>query len=124
MKLLKDAVWYAPGWELRDVRAFVAGMRFSLEQLLPEIVRYDAWAHGTRFALPIFIFQGENDVLTTPSMARAFFEDIVAPTKQMECIPDAGHFVAFIRPEQFLEKLLTYVRPLAYVSCAEGARTA
>jgi len=23
MKLLKDAVWYAPGWTLRDIRAFV-----------------------------------------------------------------------------------------------------
>jgi pimeloyl-ACP methyl ester carboxylesterase len=112
VKLLKDAVCYAPGWKLRDVRAFVAGMRFSLEQLLPEIVRYDAWAHGTRFTLPIFIFQGENDVLTTPAVARVFFEDIVAPTKQMELIPGAGHFAAFLQPELFLQKLLTYVRPL------------
>ncbi len=48
MKLLKDAVWYAPGWTLGDIRAFVRGMHFSLEQLLPEIVRYDAWAWGTR----------------------------------------------------------------------------
>ncbi len=113
IKLLKDAVWYAPGWNLRDVRAFVAGMRFSLERLLPEIVRYDAWAHGTQFALPIFIFQGENDVLTTPAIARAFFEDIVAPIKQMELIPGAGHFAAFLQPELFLQKLLTYARPLA-----------
>jgi len=27
MKLLKDAVWYAPGWRLRHIRAFVVGMR-------------------------------------------------------------------------------------------------
>ncbi|HVN93020.1 MAG TPA: alpha/beta hydrolase [Terracidiphilus sp.] len=120
IKLLKDAVWYAPGWRLGDVRAFVAGMRFSLEQLLPEIVRYDAWAQGTRFALPIFIFQGENDVLTTPALARAFFDDIAAPMKQMDLISGAGHFAAFLEPEQFLEKLLTYVRPLACMACAEG----
>jgi pimeloyl-ACP methyl ester carboxylesterase len=116
IKLLKNAVWYAPGWKLRDIRAFVAGMRFSLEQLLPEIVQYDAWAQGTRFELPIFIFQGETDVLTTSSMARALFNDIVAPTKQMELISGAGHFAAFLQPELFLEKLLTYVRPLAYSS--------
>lgn len=116
IKLLKDAVWYAPGWTLRDIRAFVAGMRFSLEQLLPEIARYHAWAQGTRFELPIFIFQGENDMLTTPSIARALFDDIVAPIKQMELISGAGHFAAFQQPEKFLEKLLRYVRPLAFAS--------
>lgn len=114
IKLLKDAVWYAPGWKLRDIRAFVKGMHFSLEQLLPEIVRYDAWAHGTRFELPVFVFQGSNDVLTTPALARAYFEEIVAPIKKMELISDAGHFAAFLQPEQFLEKLLVCVRPLAY----------
>jgi pimeloyl-ACP methyl ester carboxylesterase len=113
IKLLKDAVWYAPGWRFRDIRAFVAGMRFSLEQLLPEIVTYDAWGQGTRFEIPIFIFQGETDVLTTPSMALAMFNDIDAPIKQMELIPGAGHFAAFLQPELFLEKLLAYVRPLA-----------
>ena len=116
MKLLKDAVWYAPGWNLRDIRAFVAGMRFSLDKLLPEIVRYDAWAQGTRFNLPIFIFQGENDVLTTSSLARALFDDLDAPIKRMELIGDAGHFAAFQQPEQFLEKLLNFVRPLAGIA--------
>ena len=114
MKLLKDAVWYAPGWKLGDIRAFVAGMRFSLEQLLPEIVRYDAWARGTRFELPVFIFQGDNDVLTTPALARAYFAEIVAPSKEMELISNAGHFAAFLEPEQFLEKLRACVRPLAF----------
>ncbi len=114
IKLLKDAVWYAPGWKLGDIRAFVGGMRFSLEQLLPEIARYDAWAHDTRFELPIFIFQGNNDVLTTPASAGAYFEEIVAPLKKMELISDAGHFAAFLQPEQFLEKFLACVRPLAY----------
>ena len=114
MKLLKDAVWYAPGWKLGDVRAFVAGMRFSLEQLLPEIVRYDAWAHGTRFELPVFIFQGDNDVMTTPALARAYFAEIVAPSKKMDLISNAGHFAAFLEPEQFLEKLRACVRPLAF----------
>ncbi len=112
IKLLKDAVWYAPGWGLGDIRAFVAGMRFSLEQLLPEIARYDAWAQGTRFEVPIFIFQGSNDVLTTPALARAYFDEIVAPIKKMELICNSGHFAAFLQPEQFLEKLLACVRPL------------
>lgn len=116
MKLLKDAVWYAPGWTLRDIRAFVKGMHFSLEQLLPEIVRYDAWAQGTRFELPFFLFQGENDMLTLTAQAQAYFADIDAPVKRMELISNAGHFAMFLEPEQFLEKLLIHVRPVACTS--------
>jgi pimeloyl-ACP methyl ester carboxylesterase len=112
-RLLKDAVWYAPGWKLRDVRGFVAGMNYSLERMLPEISRYDAWAPGTRFEIPFFIFQGEDDVLTTPNLAEIFFNDVVAPIKRMALIPDAGHFAAFMQPDRFLRELLVDVRPLA-----------
>jgi pimeloyl-ACP methyl ester carboxylesterase len=113
MKLLKDAVWYAPGWTLRDIRAFVAGMRHTLVKLLPEITRYDAWNQGTHFETPFFIFQGEDDVLTTPKLAEAFFTDVVAPVKRMTLIHGAGHFAAFMQPDKFLHELLADVRPLA-----------
>jgi pimeloyl-ACP methyl ester carboxylesterase len=113
--LLKNALWYAPGWSLRDILAFFRGMRFSLEKMLSEFSRYDAWERGVRFEVPIFIFQGEKDVLTTPALARQFFNDVVAPVKRLELIPDTGHFVAFQRPEKFLNLLLTHVRSLADV---------
>ncbi len=119
IKLLKDAVWYAPGWRLRDVRNFAKSMQFSLEQLLPEIVRFDAWESGTQFEIPMFIFHGEDDVLTITSQAKAYFEDIDAPMKHLEVISDAGHFAAFLQPAEFLEKLLTHVRPLAFAPSNE-----
>lgn len=117
MELLKDAVWHAPDWGLRDIRAFVKGMHFSLRQLLPEIVRFDAWEEGLEFQVPFSIFQGESDVLTTPESARAFFQDVVAPEKRFELIAGAGHFAAFLQPEEFLRLMVTHVRPLA-----QGAR--
>jgi pimeloyl-ACP methyl ester carboxylesterase len=113
MKLLKDAVWYAPGWTLKDIYAFVAGMRFSQEKLLHEMTRYDAWEQGTRFEIPFFIFQGEDDVLTTPKLAEMYFKDVAAPIKRMALIREAGHFAAFLQPDQFLRELLADVRPLA-----------
>ncbi len=115
MKLLKDAVWNAPGWSFRDIRAFVAGMRFSLQQLLPDITRYDAWKQDLHFQIPFFILQGERDVLTTPNEARALFQDVTAPIRSFSLIPDAGHFAAFQQPNEFLKQLLIHVRPLAQV---------
>lgn len=119
IKLLKDAVWFAPGRTLGDIRAFVKGMHLSLEQLLPEIVGYDAWAQGMRFDLPVFLFQGENDVLTRTVDVQAYFADIEAPLKLMELIPNAGHFAMFLQPDIFLEKLLRHVRPLAFMLTTE-----
>ena len=113
MEMLKNAVWHAPHWSLRDVRTFVKGMRYSLERLLPEMVTFDAWEEGVRFEIPFFILQGERDVLTTPLLARAFFEDVIAPEKRFGAIANAGHFAASLQPEEFLRQLLMHVRPLA-----------
>ncbi len=113
MKLLKSSIWFSPSHTLREIKLFLSGMEFSLIQLFPEIQGYDAWQEGTRFEVPFFIFQGENDVLTVPSLAQAYFHDVVAPVKGITLIRDAGHFAAFTQPEQFLHELLSRVRPLA-----------
>lgn len=113
MRLLKDAIWYAPQWTLKDLRSFVAGMRYSLQQLLPDMAQYDAWEEGLRFEVPFLIFQGKTDVLTAPKDAQAFFDDVVAPVKHFSLVVDAGHFAAFLQPEEFLRQFLLYVRPLS-----------
>jgi pimeloyl-ACP methyl ester carboxylesterase len=121
MKLLKTSVWYSPAHTLRDLRDFVSGMDYSIERLVGEIAVSDAWRQGTRYELPFFIFQGENDVLTPASLAEAYLADVVAPVKDMVTIPDAGHFAAFVQPEQFLSELLVRVRPLAVPSRRKSA---
>jgi proline iminopeptidase len=96
-------------------------MNYTLEKLLPEIVRYDAWKKGTRFEIPFFIFQGAHDLVTTPRLAAMFFNDVVAPAKRMALIPDAGHFAAFLQPDEFLRELLVDVRALAEAIESDGA---
>ena len=67
---------------------------FAIARLFPDVPGYDAWQEGTHFDIPFFIFQGEDDVLTLPSLAKAYFDDVVAPVKGMAMIRDAGHFVS------------------------------
>ncbi|HEV8040610.1 MAG TPA: alpha/beta hydrolase [Bryobacteraceae bacterium] len=107
MKLLKSAIWFSPGHTLRDIQLIISGMKLSIARLFREVPSFDAWQEGTRFEIPFFIIQGENDVLTTPSQAKAYFDDVTAPVKSMTLIRDAGHFTAFIQPDQFLNELLT-----------------
>ncbi len=113
MQLLKNAVWYAPCWTLKDIHTFAAGMRYSLQKLLPDIATYDAWEEGSRFEIPYFIFQGQNDVLTRPKLAKAFFDEVIAPEKRFVLIENTGHFAAFLEPNEFLRQLLLHVRPLS-----------
>lgn len=113
IKLLKDAVWFAPGWDLMDIRTFVKGMQVSCAQLLAEAVRFDAWQSGTRFELPFLVLQGEDDVVTPAPLAAEYFNDVSAPAKHMALIRDAGHFAIILQPEQALDHLLQHAYPLA-----------
>jgi len=55
----------------------------------------------------------------TRQLAEIFFNDALAPIKRMPLILDAGHFGAFMQPDQFLCEPLVDVRQLA-----EGAMLA
>ncbi|MEU0502881.1 alpha/beta hydrolase [Nocardia sp. NPDC005998] len=110
-KLIMPSMWFSPQHRLRDLKAGADGMKFS-ERIGVESVHFDAWREGTRFELPFFIFQGEYDSLMPAARARRYFDDVQAPHKEFALISEANHFAAFWQPEQFLELLLTRVRPV------------
>ena len=45
----------------------------------------------TRLAVPVFLLQGEEDLLTPPAATRAYFDRLEAPSKQLVMVPKAGH---------------------------------
>jgi pimeloyl-ACP methyl ester carboxylesterase len=104
------SLWFSPLHTLRGLRAYLKAMSFS-EPLGLEAVAIDEWAEGTTFQLPFFVFQGDGDVLTPPEPAKRFFDDVTAPVKDFALIRDASHFASFRHPDQFLDLMLTKVRP-------------
>jgi len=52
-------------------------------------------------------------VITLTTLATEYYADVEAPNKDLALINDAGHFVAFTKPDRFLTELHTRVRPLA-----------
>jgi pimeloyl-ACP methyl ester carboxylesterase len=112
-RLLFPLVLFSPIYTLRDIYTLFAGFQSSTSEMFEEIMAYDARQLGTRFEVPFFLFQGENDVITLTSLAQEFFAEVEAPTKRLALIEDAGHFAAFTQPDKFLNELLAWVRPLA-----------
>ncbi|ARH94315.1 alpha/beta fold hydrolase [Streptomyces sp. MOE7] len=105
------SLWFSPLHTLRELPTYLKGMTFA-EQLGPQALSVDERAEGTAFRLPVFVFQGDQDILTPPGPARRFLDDITAPVKDFALIRDAGHFASFRHPDQFLDLMLTKVRPV------------
>jgi pimeloyl-ACP methyl ester carboxylesterase len=98
-----------PGVSLRDINDGFAGEGFSGEKLVPHISEIDPALFRATYSVPIFVFQGADDLTSPPTLARAFVAAIRAPRKDFSLVPDAGHFALFTRPDAFLELLLAHV---------------
>ncbi|HSP17288.1 MAG TPA: alpha/beta hydrolase [Thermoanaerobaculia bacterium] len=55
------------------------------------ITRIDLPALGTRFAIPILMIQGQDDLVAVPELAKAYFDSIDAPRKKFYLVPGTGH---------------------------------
>ncbi|MFZ4875870.1 alpha/beta fold hydrolase [Janthinobacterium sp. Mn2066] len=53
--------------------------------------RVDLPALGTSFGLPVYMIMGEEDLLSSPAIARSYFDSIQAPQKGFVLVKRAGH---------------------------------
>ncbi len=102
-----------PEHKIRDIMDIFKGMSYSLDHLYTELINFDFKKIGMIFELPVFIIHGDNDIITPTQLAKLYFNEIEAPYKEFVLIKNAGHLACFARADQFLEELLTRVRPLA-----------
>ncbi|MCB5167043.1 alpha/beta hydrolase [Streptomyces bambusae] len=89
-KIVMGSLWFSPPHSLRELGRFLQGMTLS-EQITQGTAGFDDWADGTTLELPFFLFQGEKDVLTSPELARRFFDSVQAPVKAFALIEDCSH---------------------------------
>lgn len=53
--------------------------------------RIDLRTLGTTFEMPVFLLQGDEDLVTPPEISRAYFDSLTAPTKAFIRLPRTGH---------------------------------
>lgn len=103
----------APGYSVQDINDSGDGQMLSAERLVPQTQSIGPTELGLEFSIPIFVFQGEEDFTTSTALAQHYLESIKAPRKEFVAIRGGGHFAVFMHSDQFLQELLTRVRPLA-----------
>lgn len=96
----------------REAWHLLAGFMATQKAMYSEYMAFNAYDLPTRFGLPVFVFQGADDVLTLTDLAQEYFAAIEAPHKEMALIGEAGHFAAFTRPEAFGDELANRVLPV------------
>lgn len=80
----------------QDQAAYEAGEDFSFLKFVGfkgdgMLWQLDLTGQRTRLQLPVFLVQGEEDLLTPPAVTRAYFDRIEAPRKKLVTVPRAGH---------------------------------
>lgn len=104
----QPATYLAPGLKLGEPRADATA---AYDELRSEIVAFDARKLGRSFDVPMFFFQGADDMFTVTSEVRDYVAEIEAPVTKLVTIEGAGHAAFFLRDE-ILPLLDTHVRPV------------
>lgn len=103
--LFLPGLFTSPLHGLGDVLDFVRGQRASTRALLDELLRHRAEVLAPRLALPVVVLQADTDYVTEPTAARAWLEQLAAPSRAFHLLPGAGHLGAFAFPDATLRLL-------------------
>lgn len=89
----------------------VEGFLNTQRAVFAETAAFDADTLGTEFKVPMFFFQGADDLNTPTALVREYVARIKAPVKRLEILPDVGHLIV-VHHDRLLQLLNEYVRPL------------
>jgi pimeloyl-ACP methyl ester carboxylesterase len=99
----------APEYSLKDALNVAKGPKFARAHL-----RYDVpGGYGVppqRFAIPVYVVMGANDMVTPKSLARTWFDHVQAPRKEWFEVAGAAHFPHLERPAVFADIMRQVLR--------------
>jgi proline iminopeptidase len=113
MKSITASVLSAPEYSLADDFGYFRSQLFSLQILIPQIMKVNPTQLGPNFSVPIFFFEGKHDPYCRPSVVRDYFQKINAPQKDFVQFDDSGHFPFFEQKQEFADKLVQQLVPLS-----------
>jgi pimeloyl-ACP methyl ester carboxylesterase len=111
---------FAPGYSLRDSYRVLLGATGHRHKLAEEILAYNAATRGVQFTVPLFFFQGTDDIQTPLSLVEEYFTQLRAPRKELITFPGGGHNCFYYMSSRFLDELNARVRPLARASAVDA----
>lgn len=116
MDLMLPSMISSPEHSIKEIFDIFKGMNYSLDHLYAELMTFDFEEKiGFYFDIPIFILQGEQDILTPTKIAESYFNQMQSPYKEFVIIHGAGHLACFANPDQFYQELYQRVLPFTKI---------
>ncbi len=116
LKTLRQLV-LSRDYALSDVIGTLRGMRFTQDQLLPDLAGLDLFQMLPRLDIPVFLLQGRHDSIAPPTIAEQYYQMLHAPKgKQLIWFDESAHMPQYEEPGKFRETLLTIKH-----HCEEGS---
>jgi pimeloyl-ACP methyl ester carboxylesterase len=107
LKTLRQLV-LSPDYTLSDIVGTLRGMRFTQDQLLPDLAHLDLFQMLPRLDVPVFLLQGRHDYVAPPATAEQYFQALHAPKgKQLIWFDESAHMPQYEESGKFRETLLT-----------------
>jgi proline iminopeptidase len=103
----------APGYSLRDVMDVYFRAPELTREMLAVVLKYKVTDRGVTFDVPLFFFQGAEDLWTSPEVVKMYLPLLTAPRKEIVLFEHVGHHAVESAGERFLAELNARVRPLA-----------
>ncbi len=109
--LIGGLIFGAPHFSLWDIYNRTRGFtQIPTWRLYQQILATDLPSLGADFKIPVYFFQGAEDEITPPSLAREYFDGINAQHKEFVLFERGGHFAVWSMPDRFHQELVTRVR--------------
>ena len=103
----------SPESSIFDLPDVFRGAMFSLRTLWSEVSQVNLETSVPELKMPVFFFIGRHDHQVAAETSAAYFDKLIAPSKQLVWFEESAHMPPFEEPEKFNAKLVELVAPVA-----------
>jgi pimeloyl-ACP methyl ester carboxylesterase len=97
----------------RHIPNLLRGAMFSLRTLWSQVSVLNLETAVPELRMPVFFFLGRHDHQVAAETSAAYFEKLIAPSKQLVWFEESAHMPPFEEAERFDAKLIELVAPIA-----------
>jgi pimeloyl-ACP methyl ester carboxylesterase len=105
-------VFGRPESSIFDLPNVLRGFRFSLDAMWAEVSALNLRKLVPALQMPVFFFLGRHDHWVPPEISVAYFDALIAPSKNLVWFEESGHQPFVDEPASFNAAMVELVRPV------------
>lgn len=105
MKQFKLKFLMSSEYTIADVYKFAMGSTYSIETMWEEISKLNLFNLAPELSVPVYFLLGKHDYTTPYEIAEKYFDELIAPFKEIAWFDNSAHCIHFEEPLKF-EKLI------------------